>query len=66
MKRESKPCWIRRTHLFAQDEYECSECGAVFTRKPTICPNCGIVIRSISDRKEWLDEAAMYDILDDD
>ena len=62
-KRKKEPCWIVHSHLFAPDEYECSECGAVFKRKAAVCPGCGAVIRRVKDRQEWLDEAEEMDLI---
>ncbi len=66
MKKTGDPHWIRHAHIWGQDEYECSECGAVFGRRYPSCPSCGASLRRVSDREDWLDEAAQADILDDD
>ena len=41
MRRIAGPHWIKHSHLFDPDEYECSRCGAVFKKKYPACPNCG-------------------------
>ena len=33
MRRIAGPYWIKHSHLFDSDEYECSRCGAVFKKK---------------------------------
>ena len=33
MRRIAGPHWIKHSHLFDPDEYECSRCGAVFKKK---------------------------------
>ena len=66
MKKPTIPHWIKHSHLLSPDEYECSECGAVFRRKSAICPKCGATLRPVLDRQEWLDEAVIYEIMDDD
>ena len=66
MKKQSIPHWIRHTHFLRPDEYECSACGAVFRRRTDACPKCGVTLRSVSDRQEWLDEAIMLDVADED
>ena len=59
--RRKEPCWIVHSHLFEPDEYECSECGAVFKRKAPVCPKCGAAIRRERDTQEWVDEAEEMD-----
>lgn len=41
MRRIAGPHWIKHSHLFDPDEYECSRCGAVFKKIYLACPNCG-------------------------
>ncbi len=67
MKRNSPPYWIKHTHLFDPDEYECSRCGKRFRRKTAACPNCGIFLRREKDDLGWIDEEEELDmILEDD
>lgn len=67
MKRISTPHWIRRTHLFDPDEYECSQCGQRFPRAAERCPKCGASLRGIEDNQDWVDEAEELDwLLGDD
>ena len=66
MKKQPAPHWIRHTHLLRPDEYECSACKAIFRHRSAVCPKCGTALTKVSDRQEWLDEAAILDILDDD
>ena len=56
MKRIREPHWIKHSHLFGSDEYECSECGAVYRRIFASCPNCGTVLHIVYDTQEWVDE----------
>ena len=56
MKTPTDPRWIKHSHLFGPDEYECSACRAVFRRALPACPNCGAKPRKVVDRKEWIDE----------
>ena len=58
--------WIQRTHFFDPDEYECSECGAMFARKSLICPACGAPMHGAKKDSGWVDEAAYLDIIMDD
>ena len=32
---------IDHTHYIDADEYECSACGARFSKRSTVCPRCG-------------------------
>ena len=56
MGRIKEPHWIKHSHLFDPDEYECSACGAVYRRGFASCPNCGVRLRIIYDTQEWIDE----------
>jgi hypothetical protein len=67
MRRNREPHWIRHTHLFEADEYECSCCGAVFAQKYPACPNCGISPGQEREEQDWVEEAEELDwLLDDD
>ena len=67
MKRITSPHWIQHSHLFDPDEYECSECGAVFRRRSSACPQCGASLRAVLDTQEWIDEEDEMDwLLSDD
>ncbi len=54
--------WIRNTHFFGSDTYECSECGREFKEHPSRCPRCGSNMRGITtawevqQRKDELEE----------
>ena len=56
MRRIKEPHWIKHSHLFDPDEYECSACGAVFRCSFANCPNCGAMLRIVYDTQEWIDE----------
>jgi predicted amidophosphoribosyltransferase len=67
MRRIAAPHWIKHSHLFDPDEYECSRCGAVFKKKYPACPNCGTSLESEKEEQDWVDEAeGLSWILDDD
>lgn len=55
--------WIRHTHLFSADEYECSACGETTGKPQPTCPHCGASMGSEKYDPSWVDEAAMMDIL---
>lgn len=55
--------WIKNTHLFDQDDYECSDCGAKAGRPYDRCPNCGREMCGIKDGESWIDDAAFMDII---
>jgi len=67
MRKNREPYWIRHTHLFDPDEYECSRCGAVFAQKYPACPNCRIRPGQEREEPDWVEEAEELDwLLDDD
>ncbi len=67
MRRIAGPHWIKHSHLFDPDDYECSRCGAVFKKKYPACPNCGTTLESEKEEQDWVDEAeGLSWILDDD
>ena len=67
MKRITGPHWIKHSHLFDPDEYECSRCHAVFKKKYPSCPNCGCSLIAEREEQDWVDEAEELDwILEDD
>jgi len=67
MGRIREPHWIKHSHLFDPDEYECSRCGAIFKNKPSVCPNCGTRPSLEKEEQDWVDEAEELSwILDDD
>ena len=67
MRRIVEPHWIKHSHLFDPDEYECSRCGAVFKKKYPACPNCGTSLGMEKEEQDWVDEAEEFSwILDDE
>ena len=58
--------WIRRTHIFRRDEYECTACGC-YTDKPyVICPNCGTPMKGAKYDAGWVDEIEAMDAMGDE
>lgn len=55
--------WIKNTHLFDPDDYECSACGAKADRPYDRCPNCGKEMCGAKDGSSWVDEAAFMDFI---
>ena len=55
--------WIRHTHLFSADDYECSVCGHTATKPQPVCPHCGAVMGGEKYDPSWVDEAAVLDII---
>ena len=63
MIRIRDPHWIRHTHVFDPDEYECSACGRTFPEPAPECPACHTVMRGTEDPQDWVDEMAEMDII---
>ena len=55
--------WIRHTHLFSADDYECTACGYTVNKPQPTCPHCGAVMGGEKYDPSWVDEAAMLDII---
>lgn len=55
--------WIKNTHLFDPDDYECSACGCKAARPTDRCPGCGWEMCGAKDGKSWVDEAAFMDFI---
>ena len=58
--------WIKRTHFFSSDKYECSSCGRQFDRPSAACPGCGAAMRGSQYDPSWGDEVEMLDAIFDD
>ena len=59
--------WIRKSHLFRTDEYECSQCGAAYEKPYKVCPNCRSQMGISRYDPSWVDEAeGLSALLDDD
>ncbi len=54
---------IKKTHLFERDEYACSVCGYTDKKPFGVCPNCGEKLVGEKSDLNWVDEAAMFDII---
>lgn len=54
--------WIKSTHFFGKDTFECSSCGREFKEHPDRCPRCGAYMRGMfsaweeQQRKDELEE----------
>ncbi len=66
--RSDKRQWIKHSHLFDPDDYECPVCGERFSDLRTVCPSCGNTISGLSMKNEpdWIDEAEELDWMLDD
>ena len=60
--RKKKAKWIRHTHLFSPDEYECSSCGKVLKKPKPVCPKCGASMGGEKYDPSWVDEAVLFDV----
>ena len=61
MKKKAR--WIRHTHLFSSDKYQCSACGETLKKPKSKCPRCGAVMTGEKYDPSWVDEAAILDII---
>lgn len=64
--RQDSAYWIQHTHLFRQDEFECSACGHTEDRACGECPACGARMHSSKYDPSFVDEAEILSILFDD
>ncbi len=64
MKKKAR--WIRRTHLFGGDKYECSQCGCVSDKPQGTCPGCGARMGGSGYDPSWVDEIEAIDAFLDD
>ena len=56
--------WIKNTHLFEKDDYECSACGCKVARPTDRCPGCGAEMTgSPRGGHDWTEDAAFLDII---
>ncbi len=55
--------WIKNTHLFDPDDFQCSACGAKTGLPYDRCPNCGREMLGEKEGESWVDEAAFLDFL---
>ena len=44
--------WIRNTHFFGSDTYECSECGREFRSTSSRCPKCGANMNGLAGKHD--------------
>lgn len=65
MKRTSAR-WIRHTHLFRSDDYECSACRARADKPYGACPKCGAPMNGTRHDPSWVDEMETLDAIFDD
>ena len=61
-----KAKWIKHTHIFKADEYECPCCHAVCDEPYKTCPVCRSSMGGSSYDASWIDEMAEYDAMFDD
>lgn len=58
--------WIRRTHLFRKDEYECSFCGVRMDKPYKTCPGCNLPMKGSKYDPSWVDEMELLDAIFED
>ncbi|MCR4689298.1 MAG: hypothetical protein K5745_07095 [Saccharofermentans sp.] len=42
--------WIRQSHFFGGDTFECSVCGRELSSASSTCPKCGADMNGIADK----------------
>ena len=58
--------WIRHTHLFRADNFECSACGGIASRPHDVCPRCHTPMKGTRYDPSWVDEMETLDAMFDD
>ena len=58
--------WIRHTHIFRRDEFECSVCGFRADKPSKTCPRCGMPMKDEGYDPSWVDEMESLDAIFDD
>ncbi len=61
-----KAHWIRHTHIFKKDEYECSFCGHLADMPGTACPHCASLMKGQKYDPSWVDELEKHDAIFND
>lgn len=63
---KTKAYWIRRSHIFRRDAYECSACGEQMDKPKKTCPHCGCDMKGVKGDTGWIDELEAIDAFLDD
>ena len=61
-----KAQWIQHTHVFKDDDYECSVCGYLSEEPYSICPGCGNRMAGSQYDPAWIDEMEEIDMILED
>lgn len=61
-----KAHWIRQTHLFRRDEYQCSACGFLTGKPAAAYSRCGAKMKGAKYDPSWVDEMAALDAIFED
>ena len=61
--KKRNPYWIKHTHLYDQEDYECSVCHRRYRNAAPSCPACGAKLSAVKDDLGWIDEAEELDII---
>ena len=64
--RKKNARWIRHTHVFRADDYECTACGYFADMPYSVCPNCGRTMNGTKYDPSWVDEMEAADAIFDD
>lgn len=63
---KNKAYWIRHSHVFRHDEFECSACGETADKPRKTCPHCGSAMKGVQGDTGWVDEMEAIDAWFDD
>ena len=58
--------WIRQTHLFRKEAFECSACGYLAGTPDASCPRCGAKMKGSEYGRSWVDEMAGFEAIFED
>ena len=64
--KEIRARWIRHSHLFRADSYECSRCRYSCGDRYERCPGCDSLMTGEKYDPEWVDELEAFDAIFDD
>ena len=58
--------WIRKTHIFGGDTFECSECGRESGSASSRCPKCGANMKGMASKSDLRDIRQRRDAIEEE